>query len=344
MRYIVVGAGAVGGTIGARLAQHGADVVLVARGRHLEVLQREGLRLVTASGSRTVRVPAVDTPAALGELQRDDVIVCAVKSHDTAAVVEQWAGASVAGNTTAAETLPIVCAQNGVTNERTALQLFQRVYGLCVWLPALHLEPGVVVSRAAPLSGILTISRYPHGIDTVAERIAADLSRSDFDAPIVSDVMRWKYGKLVVNLGNAVQALLGEQASSSAADELVRACQAEGRAVLDAAAIAYTTDTERRAVEGDRMRVQPIVGVSGGSSTWQSLARESGTSEVDYLNGEIVLLGRLHGVPTPVNTMLQRTVAQFARQRRQPGAITADELKALLPQPFPKSTPPEHKS
>ncbi|MBF6171963.1 ketopantoate reductase family protein [Nocardia blacklockiae] len=339
MRYIVVGAGAVGGTIGGRLAQHGADVVLVGRGRHLEALQRHGLRLVTAAGSYTLPVPAVDSPAALGELRRDDVIVCAVKSHDTAAVVEQWAGVPVAGNTTAGETLPIVCAQNGVANERTALRLFQRVYGLCVWLPALHLEPGVVVSRAAPLSGILTISRYPHGIDTVAERIAADLSRSDFDAPVVSDVMRWKYGKLVVNLGNAVQALLGEHDSSSAA-ELVRACQAEGRAVLDAAAIAYTTDAERRAVEGDRMRVRPIAGVTGGSSTWQSLARESGTSEVDYLNGEIVLLGRLHGVPTPVNTMLQRTVARFARQHRRPGSITADELKALLPQPFPIPSPP----
>ena len=67
----------------------------------------------------------------------------------------------------------------------------------------------------------------------------------------------------------------------------------------------------------------------GGGSSWQSLTRGTGSIEADYLNGEIVLLGREHGVPTPVNELLQRLANQFARERRAPGSITAGELAAL---------------
>ncbi|MGY4914778.1 ketopantoate reductase C-terminal domain-containing protein, partial [Streptomyces sp. 900116325] len=52
--------------------------------------------------------------------------------------------------------------------------------------------------------------------------------------------------------------------------------------------------------------------------------------EADYLNGEIVLLGREHGVPTPVNDVLQRTANAFARERREPGSMSVAELTALI--------------
>lgn len=64
MRYIIIGAGAVGGTIGARLHEGGHDVVLVARGAHLGALRADGLRFGTPQGTRTLRIPAV------GELRR----------------------------------------------------------------------------------------------------------------------------------------------------------------------------------------------------------------------------------------------------------------------------------
>jgi 2-dehydropantoate 2-reductase len=333
VRYIIIGAGAVGGTIGGRLAQSGNDVVLVARGAHLAALQRDGLRLITVSGAATQAIPAVDGPAAVGELEPDDVLVLAVKSQDTAGAVRQWAAAPVAGGGVAGDRLPIVCAQNGVDNERTAQRLFRTVYGLCVWLPATHLEPGVVISHAAPLSGILIAGRYPHGIDPVVQRIGVDLSRSVFDAPVLDDVMRWKYGKLLKNLGNALEALLGDEAAKSpeVTAELGLACQAEGEAALAAAGIAYNTEDERRALQGDRMKIQDIGGAPrAGGSTWQSLARGTGSVEADYLNGEIALLGRLYGVPTPVNELLQRLIAEYAREHRGPGGIVPDRLYALL--------------
>ena len=63
-----------------------------------------------------------------------------------------------------------------------------------------------------------------------------------------------------------------------------------------------------------------------GGSSWQSLARGTGTVEADYLNGEIVLLGRLHGVPTPANETARRLVQRAARQRTAPGSMTPEEF------------------
>lgn len=65
------------------------------------------------------------------------------------------------------------------------------------------------------------------------------------------------------------------------------------------------------------------------SSTWQSLARGSGV-EIDYLSGEIVLLGRLHGVPTPVNEAIQRAVHEIARTGAEPGSLDGAEFLAGL--------------
>jgi 2-dehydropantoate 2-reductase len=67
-----------------------------------------------------------------------------------------------------------------------------------------------------------------------------------------------------------------------------------------------------------------------GWSTWQSLARGAGRIETDYLNGEIVLLGRQHGVPTPVNEVLQRLSNRLAAARRSPGSLAPAELRAAL--------------
>jgi 2-dehydropantoate 2-reductase len=61
------------------------------------------------------------------------------------------------------------------------------------------------------------------------------------------------------------------------------------------------------------------------------LARGTGSIEADYLNGEIVLLGRLHGVDTPVNLLLQRLAAEAAREGRRAGSLPVDELIQMLP-------------
>ena len=67
-----------------------------------------------------------------------------------------------------------------------------------------------------------------------------------------------------------------------------------------------------------------------GGSTWQSLARGTGSTEADHLNGEIVLLGRLHGVPTPANAAVQRAVRRAVRERIAAGAFPLAELEKMI--------------
>ncbi len=330
MRYIVIGAGGVGGTIGGRLAQAGHDVVLVARGRHLDALRAQGgLRLTTPEGTSVISVPAVSGPDEI-ELTGGDVLLLATKTQDAEAAMAGWAWKPVKDGAVAAEVLPVLCAQNGVASERLALRRFRHVYGVCVWLPATHLEPGAVEAQGAPLSGLLHVGRYPSGTDETVERIGADLAASRFLAPVVPDIMRWKHGKLMANLANAIEAVSG-LARDEHSKELRRRARAEGRAVLDAAGIAYAGDDENARFRADQVQIVKINGNErGGGSSWQSLTRGTGSIEADYLNGEIVLLGRELGIPTPVNEMLQRLANQAARERRAPGSLNAEEVLALL--------------
>ncbi|MFF1320369.1 MULTISPECIES: ketopantoate reductase family protein [Streptomyces] len=329
MRYVIIGAGAVGGVIGGRLAGSGHEVVLVARGAHFEALREHGLRLRVPEGELTHRLPVVDGPAALGELRPDDVLVLAVKTQDSVAALQTWGPAPVAGGGTAAEQLPVFCAQNGVEGRRLALRLFRRVYGVCVWLPSTYVEPGVVSAAGSPLTGILHLGRHPHGTDETARLVAADLEKSYFEAPVVADVARWEYAKLLSNLGNALEAVTGPVSDEDAL-ALFRRVRAEGAAVLDAAGIAYASTEEQQAVRGDKVTLVPLDGAPrGGGSSWQSLTRGTGTIEADYLNGEIALLGRLHGVRTPLNELLQHLADTFARERRAAGSMPVAELMRL---------------
>ncbi|TDD52609.1 ketopantoate reductase family protein [Nonomuraea terrae] len=317
MRYIVVGAGAVGGTIGARLHQGGHDVLLVARGAHYDALRRDGLRLITPKSDETLDIPAADGPVPTGD---DDVLILATKSQDTIAALDPWP-----------HDLPVVCAQNGVANERMVLRRFERVYGMCVWLPAQHLEPGVVVATGHPYSGMLHVGRYPQGVDDLGHQIVTDLGKHGLVARATPDVMRWKYGKLLGNLANAVDALVGR---AQGASEVAERARAEARTVLERAGIAYSTPEEEAEVRGHKVDARPVEGVErGGGSSWQSLARGSGSIEADYLNGEIVLLGREHGVPTPVNEVLRREADRFAREKRPPGSMPLEILLSLIDKP-----------
>lgn len=332
VRYIIIGAGAVGGTIGGCLFQGGHDVVLVARGAHLDALRAHGLKLETPMGTATLRIPAVGGPGEL-TLHDGDVLLLSTKSQDTAAVLEQWAWQPVdAGPPAAAQVLPIVCAQNGVANEGIALRRFRRVYGMCVWLPASHLEPGTVQSQGTPKAGLLPVGRYPSGADPMAERISEALAASRFVAPVSDNVMRWKYGKLLGNLANAIEALCGREARySDDARELRERTRAEAVAVFAAAGIVYACSQEIAAARGDQVEFGVVSGSArSGGSSWQSLSRGTGTIEADFLNGEIVLLGRTHGVPTPVNETLQKLANQAARDRKAPGSTAPADILSLV--------------
>lgn len=328
----MIGAGAVGGGIGGRLAQAGQPVVLVARGAHLAALRRGGLRLVTPE--QDVRIP-VEAAGSVEEvaLTADDVLVLAVKTQQAPEVLPIWADAPVLGGGTAGERLPLVVALNGVAAESMALRYFARVYGACVWMWANHLHPGQVVLSGSPTTGLFHLGRVPAAaaddLDAVRlDRIRQEWAPALLDVRLPADVMPWKYGKLITNLGNAYQALVGDQRGLR---RLIGPTESEARAVLAAAGIAVTSEEE----ESEARRSYTVVEMPAelgflGGSTWQSLARGTGNVETDYLNGEIVLIARQHGLDAPLNARAAALVRRAARGGRGAGTYTVGRLAAAL--------------
>jgi len=321
MDFVVLGAGAIGSVVGARLFESGHRVTMVARGAHLEALRRDGLTVETPDGETKLDLPVVDDPRRT-DFAGDVVVLLCVKSQQTAAALPVLALAATV-------TTPVVCVQNGVANERMALRWFQNVYGVPVMCPATFLVPGVVEAHSTPTTGILDIGRYPGGHDETSDRIARAFAASTFLSEVTDDIMRWKYRKLITNLGNAVEAICGREARRGRVAELA---SSEGEEVLAVAGIEVASREEDRMRRGTHLKLGPIHGRARlGGSVWQSLARGTATVETDYLNGEIVHLGRLHGFPTPVNAVLQEVTRRMASERRPPGTLPEAELLEMLP-------------
>jgi 2-dehydropantoate 2-reductase len=246
-----------------------------------------------------------------------DIVVLAMKTQDTVDALRSLPPG-----------LPVVTLQNGVANERMALRLFEEVYPVCVMFPTSHLAPGVVVAHSSPTPGILDIGRFPSGVGGQTAAIAAAFRAAGFRSEPRPDIMRWKYTKLLMNLGNAVEALCPPAPERQ---EIVEKLREEAREVFWAAGIDFAGEEENKAFRGDSISVKEVSGEPRtGSSSWQSLARGTGTIEADYLNGEVVLLGRLHGVPTKWNEHARRLANRAARDKATPGSLSsADWLSSL---------------
>ena len=322
VRFIIYGAGGIGGTIGARLFRGGHDVLLIARGPHLAAIQADGLRFATPAVDERLPIPAVGHPAEAG-LREGDVVVLCMKSQHTESALRDLAAA--AGDDPG-PAIPVVCCQNGVANERAALRRFPNVYGMVVWLPAEHLRPGEVVTFAEGPGGMLDAGRYPGGVDATITEVTAALARAGFTSAPDPAIMRQKYAKLLGNLSNAVHAAAGEAPADFARLLREEALACYAAAGIDCAGVEETRARRRTAVrDGD----VPGFDRHGGSSQ-QSVMRGTGNIEADYLNGEIVQLGRLHGVPTPANYVVQQAGNAMVRDGLSVGAITVEELRRRI--------------
>ncbi|KRF02823.1 2-dehydropantoate 2-reductase [Nocardioides sp. Soil777] len=318
MRWVVYGAGAVGGVIGGHLHLAGLPTTLVARGAHLAAIRDGGLRLDTGDGMHRIVAPATDSAAEV-EWTDDAAVLLAVKSHQAAAALDDLATHAPSGTT-------VVCATNGVATEVAALRRFAATYAVCVMLPSTHLEPGLVVAKCHPVPGLLDVGRVPAGTDDRTAAVVSDLRSAGFESVERDDVMAWKRRKLLLNVGNGVDASF---VPGDTADELADLAQREGERVLAAAGLTLTSAEDDRERRGDLLRRRDDLPPAGGS-TWQSLRRGTGDTEIDYLAGEVVLLGRLHDVPTPACEAVVAATRGLTRTGGEPRSLPADEVLAAL--------------
>ena len=319
IRTVIYGAGAIGGVVGGHLALAGKEVIFIGRPDHVNAIREHGLRFVTPTGIHTLRLPAVTEPSQI-EFGPEDVVLLCVKGQNTDEALRDLRAV--------VEDIPIFCVQNGVRNEEIAIQLFPRVYGVMVRVGGVFVNNGEVIARREP-PGWFIMGVYPVGTDDLVEAVAADLRDAGFYVLVTSDVMPYKWGKLMQNLGNAIGAITNVRGGDN--NRIFRAVQQEAREILSKSDIRWIS-AEELALQWPEITIQPrsSLDTEAQSSTWQSLSRRQGTVETDFLNGEIVRLAESLGTQASVNERLLRIVQEMAAKRELPGKYTSAELSQLV--------------
>ena len=335
-RYVILGAGAIGSAVGGLLINSGSRVKLVARPAYAEALAR-GITIRQEGEETRVTAEAV-TEARHLVPESGDVLVIATKSQATEAAVEELS--QVYDRAT-----PLICLQNGVRNEEIAARRFDNVYAALVMLSAVQLEPAVI---RLPRGRDIAIGLYPKGVDALSLRVCEDLARAGFDCIASAHVMAMKWGKLVANLNNATHAITGYWLERGMSEpemrELMVAVREEGMRVLDAAGIAFEppegepspiriremTDKLKQSFTPHKDPLARPEESRTYASMWQDLYLRRASNEAQFLNGEIVELGRRLGLPTPYNSTLLETVNRLFEAGTGPGALSPLDLHELI--------------
>jgi 2-dehydropantoate 2-reductase len=312
-RYLIVGAGALGGLLAAQWTLAHVPVTLVARGLQYDVIVRDGVRVRRPHGDEVVRVDVVEDIAA-ARPKASDTIVLAVKSQDAESAIASIAWVPLADGVGLVADLPILTLQNGLATEDIALRRFATVIGVSVGLPSSHLEPGVVVSPAYPMVGAAWLGGYPYPIPGEEERHRAGFAAAGFAAYVEPDIAAAKRRKLLTSMRNVVDVFAAEVEEGEDAEA---ALAEEARVVFARARLPIAPPP----VDVTPLDIGLVPGHEPGHlSTWQSFAR--GTSnEVDFLSGEIVLVARQYGLQAPLNEAVARALGQLGARRGRPGEI-----------------------
>ncbi|OFL68735.1 MULTISPECIES: ketopantoate reductase family protein [unclassified Brevibacterium] len=319
-RYIIVGAGAIGGMLSAGFCRAGVDHVLVARGSQADAIETAGLTVRTPHETLTAH-PTVVRSSAQVNLRAGDVIILAVKTQQLPTALAEWADLAVTDEHgsqlgTAGERLPLMLFLNGTDAQEQAPRWFATVSTTVIYTPAVYTEPGqLAVFMEDRWAGLITgpvcgpDAPRPQAGETdgtalpqYLQQADGDFTAGNFASVIVPEPSPYTYGKLLANLDNGIDALVGSLDHSDLLEQL----QDEARAVYQAAGIVHCPNPPEELGFADRIPQAPIDGVQNLSSTWQSMARGTGNIEADYLGGEIVRLAHLNGIRAPKNSLVMQ--------------------------------------
>jgi 2-dehydropantoate 2-reductase len=312
VKIAVFGAGGVGAFYGGLLARAGQDVRVVARGAQLEALRTRGLRIESLALGAIV-IPPMRAAGDASDIGPVDLVLIAVKAHQTAGILEQLA--PLVGRDTL-----LMALQNGVESDDVLAARFgaERVLSAVVYVGATLEEPGLVRHVAA---GTLVIGRRAAGpitrsrgssdpvdessvlrIDASLERVRDALASTGLPVRVSPDIERQRWHKLAWNASfNAVSALTlrstQDLLGSAPSRELLTGVMREVIAVANARGIALGEADLEQLVSATE-KAAPI-------RTSMLVDRERGRPmETDALVGVVVRKGREHGVPTPIASVL----------------------------------------
>lgn len=311
MKIAVMGAGAMGGYFGGRLAKAGHEVWLIARGAHLDALQRDGLRILSPKGDAHLPdIHATGTPADVGQV---DVILFCVKNRDVESAAE--AIRPMLGADTFAVTV-----QNGVTawTRLGAIIGQNRVVPGVARLPGDIAEPGVI--RHGADFDMLTFGEPRGGTSARVEALRDALAGAGTIPAIHPNIVHDLWNKFCFQATFASMTTLtrldaGPLRNTPETFALFRSAVQEAFGVAQAVVPDLSDDEWEKGME----LFQKVIPGTAHASMLDDLNRGK-PLENDYLSGDVVRLGREHGVPTPIHTMLYALLKPIADALEPPGA------------------------
>ena len=292
MRIAVMGAGGVGGCLGALLARDGNDVTLIARGAHLDAIRSNGLRLLQDDAGFTVNVPATSDPREVGPV---DLALYTVKTYHNAAAIP--AIRPLVGPNTAVLTL-----QNGVdchVRLRESLGPGHALPG-AYWTASSVQSPGVIASVGP--TPRLSFGEERGRTSARAESIRRALRSAGVDAELSPDPLQVIWTKFIVlcslaGTTSAARTRIREFISNQRGLDLFTAAMRE----VDAVGRARGVNLPEGLVED---QVEFIQGFPDFQNSMHADFENGRPTELDALNGAVVRMGREAGVPIPVNEFI----------------------------------------
>ncbi|MFE4462541.1 2-dehydropantoate 2-reductase [Nocardia tengchongensis] len=328
-RVTVLGAGSIGCYVGGRLAAAGAQVTFVGRPRVLEELNTYGLRLTDLDGDHAQVEPTAFHTAT--EPTGDaDLVLITVKSAGTATAAAELAGVLAPGTV-------VLSLQNGIGNDA----VIREILPTCVVLPGMVMFNVVHNDQGHFHRG--TAGTVDVADDPVLNRFSGVFARSGLGFKRHADLLSIQWAKLLLNLNNPINALSGRPLREELGNRDYRRClsmaQREALAAMDAARIRparltplppevmarllTAPDGLFRRVAAKVLAIDPVAR----SSMADDLAAGRAT-EIPWLCGEIVSLGAMVGIPTPVNQKLIELVSAAENGDRR--TWSGSELLAQL--------------
>jgi 2-dehydropantoate 2-reductase len=301
VKVVVVGAGGVGGYFGGRLVQSGVDVGFVARGKHLESLRADGLRVRSVRGDFEVPVAATDDPSVLGPA---DYVLVTVKSYDTDEVAHSIR--PVVGERTA-----VVSLQNGVDNEeRLAAVLGEdRIVGGAAYIFATIAGPGVIDHTGGPAR--LVLGEWRGGTSDRVAALVQAFEAAGVDVEESADIraVLWsKFAFICAQAGvtAAVRLPIGEILAVRAGRDLFRTLSAEVCAVAAAEGVDLGRDLpDKNLAFADNLEPDST------SSLHYDLVHGR-RMELEALLGEVVRRGEARGVAVAASRAVYGVLAPWA--------------------------------
>lgn len=307
MKIAVYGPGGVGGYFGGRLAQAGHEVHLLGRGRHLEALRANGLRVASVRGDFVLRdIPATDDPTDIGPC---DVVLFCVKSYNTAEAATRLSPLLRDGTA-------VVSLQNGVANEEAIANVigWPYVVGGASFIFATIAEPGVISHTGGPASlaiGEFTTAEFGMAESDRVRALATACEEAGIPTQVPPDIRVVLWGKLAFICAQAgmtatTRLPIGDIRDNEPAWRMFRSLVEEVVAVGQAEGVPLPESlVESHLVATAALEAQ------GRSSLYHDLVTGH-RMELEALHGTVVRLGTKHGVPTPATTAVYAMLSPWA--------------------------------